>query len=427
MKNKKLLTIVTVLIILFAQCGIINFFNSSKVFALNVNTTEWNRYFYYQLQPNAKAIYNAMFKMYKEGLFIKGESLEITNEISASSIALFVNGSNDLINDYGAARDAFQYDYPDCFFVDWDELSIRVTQDTSGALHAFLGAGRSDTYLLKGMNKNRTSKANGGKGTGIEGAITEYEALITEVVNKIKADASDITDETEKMVKMAGDAHDYVTQHMSYKHEWETIAPDPTESNMRSTSRTSYDGLKYGEGVCEAYTRTFKAICDRLDIPCICVYGLYSPKSTINEPHIWNYLLIGGKWYGVDVTHDDPTVLNGMFEHNTNENRDYFLVGQNQLSAHHFPQGIVSSANFEFKYPTLEADKYRESYSVETGDGFSILVEKDTDFDNWNGNTPFDSGTFYVSYEGMNYTQNAARGTHMSQEQTHGILAIGAI
>ncbi len=412
-KSKKLLVILSILIILFAQCGIINFLNSSKVFAVDVNTTKWNQYFYDQLQPNAKAIYDAMLQMYKDGTFIKGESLEITDRVSPSSIALFVNGSNDLLNDYGAARDAFQYDYPDCFFVDWDQLSIRVTQDKSGTLHAFLGAGRSDTYLLKGMNADRPSAENGGYGEGIEGAIKEYEALITKVVKDIEKNASDINDETEKIVKMAGDAHDYVVNNMSYKHEWETRPKDGT-LKMKSSARTAYDGLKYGEGVCEAYTRTFKAICDRLGIPCVCVYGIYSPKATINEPHIWNYVQIDGKWYGVDTTHDDPTKMGGLFDvYDSHENRDYFLVGKSQLLGTRYPQGIVSSANYEFKYPELEEDAYRESYLVETDDGFSVLVKNETQFDNWDSNKPIDSGNFYVSYDGLNFTQNAKLGKYI--------------
>ncbi len=414
MKKKKILVTLLIFIILITQIGIMNFFNSSKVYA-SQTYTQWNSYFYNQLSSNAKAIYNAMFEMfnnYKNGKFTKGESIEITDRVTASSIALFVNGNNELLNDYGAARDAFQYDYPDCFFINWDELSIRVTQDSFGTLHAFLGAGRSDTYLSKGMNENRSSKANGGYGNGIKGAIAQYEAKLAEVVNNIKSKTSSISNKNEKIEKMLGEAHDYVTNNMVYKHEWETTS-HPEKDNVKSSARTAYDGLIFGEGVCEAYTRTFKALCDRLDIPCICVYGIYSPKTTINEPHIWNYVQIDGKWYGIDTTHDDPTVLEGMFIYSKNENRDFFLVGNSQLAAHHFPQGIVSDSNFKFEYPTLEQEAYRDSYLVETQDGFSILIEKDNQLDNWNDNQSFDSGTFYVSYEGMNFTQNAARGKYM--------------
>ena len=415
MKRKKLLIMVLILIVIIPQIGLMNFFSSSKVYASD-HYTEWNSYFYEQLNSNAKAIYKAMlelFKKYTTGEFKNGESIEITDKVTPSSVALFVNGNNELLNDYGAARDAFQYDYPDCFFIDWDELSIRVTQDSLGTLHAFLGAGKSDTYLLENMNEQRPDSANGGYGTGIIGAIAQYEAKITEIVEGIKNKVSNESDKKEKLMKMVGEAHDYVTLHMQYRHEWETLPPKTEQPKFKSTARTAYDGIIYGEGVCEAYTRTFKAICDRLGIPCICVYGIYSPKPTINEPHIWNYVQIEGKWYGVDVTHDDPTVLENMFLAASNENRDFFLVGESQLAAHHFPQGIMSSANYEFVYPTLEQDSYRDSYSIESEDGFSVLVERDNQIDNWDNNKSFDSGTFYISYEGMNFTQNAARGKYM--------------
>ena len=101
-------------------------------------------YFGNQLKNDARKIYDAMFHMYRTGIFKKGESYEIgsteeTKPLSEASLVLFANGNEQLLKDFGAARDAFQYDYPECFYVDWDEISIRVTQDKEGKLHASLG------------------------------------------------------------------------------------------------------------------------------------------------------------------------------------------------------------------------------------------------------------------------------------------------
>ncbi len=293
-----------------------------------------------------------------------------------------------------------------------------------------LDLGRSESYLLAGMNENRCDKINEGNGKGIQGAINQYEKKITDIVSKIKSgklNQKDIEDgeysETNEIVRMVGEAHDYVVKHMIYKHEYEVSLPDQAVEGVKghtvdhvdekSTSRTVYDGLIYGEGVCEAYTRTFKAILDRLGIPCICVYGIYSPKSTINEPHIWNYVQIDGKWYGVDVTHDDPGYGRWTYtKESGRETREFFLVGTTQLSSHHFPSGMLSSANYEFEYPTLAVDSYRESYNYSTPDGFDVVVEKDTQEDDQTGET-FDSGTYYVSYNGKNFTENAKEGKYI--------------
>ena len=320
-KSKKLKSrkaiIVTLLITIATILAITTFLNLSKVFALEPMDGEWNRYFYKQLTPNAKGIYDSMYKMFTEGKFIKGESMDITDKVTTSSMSLAINGNDQLLRDYGAARDAFQNDHPDCFYVDWDELSIRVTQDNSGKLHASLGAGRSESYLLAGMSEDRCDDANEGHGKGIEGAIRQYEEKLQEVVDKIKSNSpltddkgndigeidgdvndSYFTKDVKETIRMIGEAHDYVVKNMVYRHEEDLVQTDricklygsEKHKDEHSTCRTAYDGLIYGVGVCEAYTRTFKAILDRLGIPCVCVTGVYSPKSTINEPHIWNYV-----------------------------------------------------------------------------------------------------------------------------------------
>ncbi len=442
LKSKKMFIMILILTIIALIITAISL-NLFKVFASEeiIMNTEWNRYFYNQLTPNAKGIYDSMYEMYSKGIFKKGESMEITAKISESSMALAVNGNDQLLKDYGAARDAFQNDHPDCFYVDWDELSIRVTQDKSGKLHAFLGAGRSDSYLLAGMSEKRCNTANGGYGTGIEGAIKQYNDTLNKVVDSIRnngkltdgegKELSEIDGKTEghfssdvqETIRMVGEAHDYVVKNMVYRHEEDLVAPDrlcplygsPDHKDEHSTCRTAYDGLIYKTGVCEAYTRTFKAILDRLGIPCICVTGIYSPKSTINEPHIWNYVQIDGKWYGVDVTHDDPTNSRWWYQRNsTHETREFWLVGEGTLASHHFPQGIISSANYEFTYPTLSRDSLRETYVYIDPESKGIKVEfdKDYQFDDQTDDA-FESSTVYISYNGKNYTQNAEEGKYI--------------
>ena len=56
--------------------------------------------------------------------------------------------------------------------------------------------------------------------------------------------------------------------------------------------------------VCEGYSEAFKLICDRLNIPCVCVFGNLIEED--NAGHMWNYVKMeDGKWYGMDVTWDD--------------------------------------------------------------------------------------------------------------------------
>jgi len=55
--------------------------------------------------------------------------------------------------------------------------------------------------------------------------------------------------------------------------------------------------LMEGRGVCMGYTRSMMELCRRLDIPCFCV---------INETHMWNSVMVEGRWQMLDVTWDIP-------------------------------------------------------------------------------------------------------------------------
>lgn len=56
--------------------------------------------------------------------------------------------------------------------------------------------------------------------------------------------------------------------------------------------------------VCEGYSRAFKVLCDRLQIPCVLVDG-YAADSLDSSPelHMWAYVQMDdNRWYGVDIT-----------------------------------------------------------------------------------------------------------------------------
>ena len=71
--------------------------------------------------------------------------------------------------------------------------------------------------------------------------------------------------------------------------------------------------------VCEGYAESFKIICNRLNIPCVLISGMN---------HEWNAVMLDGKWYGVDITWDDPVWSGGTHKYDY-VRYDYFLVGKN--------------------------------------------------------------------------------------------------
>lgn len=81
--------------------------------------------------------------------------------------------------------------------------------------------------------------------------------------------------------------------------------------------------------VCDGYSRAFKLLCDRLGIPCLLENGFArSSASHGGEYHMWNTVKMpDGKWYGVDVTWNDPRVSGVSGAVSGKENENFLLVG----------------------------------------------------------------------------------------------------
>ncbi len=394
MKIKRFLTILLVATLLIGHIDFIKLISTdSYAIAENLEeNSEYNRYFYEQLNPEAKEIYKAMYEMYKNGIFKTGDedyNLTRSGHVKAEQLS----NTNKLLTNFAVAKDAFEYDFPDLFYVDFSYLTIRVSSDAKGNKSAYIGAGRSDTYFLPSFTKNN-----------IESAISTYESKINSVVELAKSVKPEKNDLRKEQIYTV---HDYLTNHMVYKYENEV-------SNKACNSRTAFDALVYGEGVCEAYTRAFKAILDRLNIPCVCVYGVYRVTETVNEQHIWNYVKLNdNKWYAVDVTMDDPSIK-GYEKSSGQENRKYCLIGKNELSVHHTSSGRLSATNYEFKefkYPAISLESGKEHVIYSSGDLKAKLLE-----DSWGENDDGSlttSGTVIVSYKGEDYTHNAEKGNYI--------------
>lgn len=103
--------------------------------------------------------------------------------------------------------------------------------------------------------------------------------------------------------------------------------PDAFECVSALEGRTGERGP-----VCEAYARAMKALCDASNIPCVLIDGpAYSEIGGTPESHMWNSICINGKWYGTDVTWNDPLMPSDAYEYHgavsSAENENYFLVG----------------------------------------------------------------------------------------------------
>ena len=342
-----------------------------------------DNFFHDQLDDDAKVFYDIFDKMFfgcdytklkgelqKDGSKFGVDSVDITQEINQSAslrakLQAYTTGNQDLLNTMGSAKDAYMADHAGLFFIDPDYITLRVTKK-EGQLHATVGIGRSDTYINKAFwdyDKKQVKKAE------LIKAIEDIEKALDSAVKEVNAvQVQENQNEKEQKIKKA---HDIVIEKNAYKLE-ETIIEENKDIQDESKKgdpwnvRTVYGafGPKH-EIVCEGFARAFKMILDKINIPCVLVYGAYV-TSTKYEEHMWNYVqLDDDKWYGVDCTWDNTDVTDEDKKVVGKEDvekisAEYFLAGEDKMSLNHLVTGIMSVSNHEFKYPALElsSDKY---------------------------------------------------------------------
>ncbi len=371
--------ILRALALLVAAASLLGLLEGQRLFPqAKAETVTPYRWFYDQLREGTmeKEFYDALLHMLDTGILDADGSYEIplsSNPAIAAAMVGFSGNMAPLINAMAKARDGFECDYPDVFWVDFSMLTINVTLDTRQEFHVYLGTGRGDSYFLPGITA-----------ADLPGKKAEYESAMTSALAWIREQKPGYDDEPESKT-LATAAHDYLTTHMVYHFEYESDATTGV-----SSCRTAYDALVYQEGVCEAYTRAYKALLDRLGVESVSVTGTYYVSPGQFEPHAWSNVKINGQWYGVDVTHDDPRIKDfrsyeeeGIVYLNARksgyENASNLLLGDLELSKNHYPQGVMSPASYaDYAYPMMAQNTYRreDAYS---GGGINVRIVEDTD------------------------------------------------
>lgn len=115
-------------------------------------------------------------------------------------------------------------------------------------------------------------------------------------------------------------------------------------SYYEPVSCEAYGALVTGSAICEGYAKAFKLLCDRSGIPCEIIGGMVE-----GEPHMWNYVQLGGSYYLVDATFDDSPGESGY---------NYFLKGAASVGDHLESSGLLEGFSTGFSYPTLSWNDY---------------------------------------------------------------------
>lgn len=306
----------------------------SIVFAETVED-HCNKYFYKNLSinPMAEKFYNAFETLYKNGEFTKGTIQYdlIANDVATKEqAATYVSGNSDwLARSFGAGRDAFFMDHPDLFYADVFGTSISAGRDKSGEYVAYLDSSRVLTTYLGNLDSEKK----------VNQAIAQYESAIAAIVNGAKG---------KDVVEQIKYVNNYLVENVAYGYGTKVENGKNVDTDNAPFVYSAYGALVNHESVCEGYAKAFKAVMDRLDIPCVVVAGyVNNPDKGGYQPHAWNYVQVEGYWYMVDTTNNSSA-----------NNNKWVLVGLAAMGADYLEDNVVSTSGYELRYPAVKPYEY---------------------------------------------------------------------
>lgn len=157
-----------------------------------------------------------------------------------------------------------------------------------------------------------------------EEMITKLNTIVDDIINK---NIYDTMSDKEKIKTI----HDYIINNTKYDTE-------KISGVTRNNSNNAYGVLVDKYGICSGYTDAMALFLNKFNIQNI--------KIASNH-HIWNLVLVDGKWMNLDLTFDDPVTDTG--EDVLSE--DYFLIDsdtmikQDDTNQHNYDKKVFVEAN----------------------------------------------------------------------------------
>ncbi len=287
-------------------------------------------YYYSQLDEYAKIIYDGL-KENKANL-ISGNCV-IDYETKFNTLLNNEGGEETLNKAFQSAWDAFNYDNVDLFYIDITKMSLEKSVYSLGGIQTY-------SVVIKPQEGTNYFVEDFKSQTDVEKAKKYLENIKRQIVEQTSSN-----DAYGKIIRV----HDWLISTVNY---------DESEALGKSIY-TSYGALNNRKAVCEGYSRAFKYIMDGVDVPCVLVSGTGTNSQGQTENHAWNYVQLDNKWYAIDVTWDDPVLVNGG-ELTNDLKYKYFLKGSEEFLKDHKEDGSVSGAGMTFEFPTLAAGNYQK-------------------------------------------------------------------
>ena len=291
-----------------------------------------NYYYYDQLDPTARQIYDVMMTVAKDPATLDNYGLMMTDLDPESEEYYFAMAQ---------AYFAMTYDHPELFWLyNMSESSINFLSEAM----SFNGL-----YLVY---------------YGLVDPFEKYEEQMTAFNEATDAFLADI-DRTKSDYEIVRQIHDKLVDLVTYdKNVFEHM-----EENGRNLAHTAYGALvENSEGekntaVCDGYSLAFEYLLQQCGIDCVVIAGDAGPDDYTVGGHAWNMVKINNTWYEVDTTWDDA----GTREMNLTEDMEGYAY---RLEALHNPEYRDKIQHFLFLLSTEEFRNFTVSdeYSYVTND-----------------------------------------------------------
>jgi hypothetical protein len=139
--------------------------------------------------------------------------------------------------------------------------------------------------------------------------------------------------------------HDYIVLTASYEED--------IRSKPKSDDSYSPFGVIFNKkGACESYSRAFQILMSMCNVETLLIYG-----EARGTAHVWNLVKLGGNYYHVDLTFDDPVAedektarINDELSKRGITSKEYFNINDRDMAKNHTWDTS--------KYPVCEADEY---------------------------------------------------------------------
>ena len=203
------------------------------------------------------------------------------------------------------------YDNPELFWLSFDNMVIEATYSSP-----FSNTVTDITFYVEG--KSNFYETGFYSQLQINSAVEQMRLARSEIYAQMETELTENYTDYDAVVYL----NDYLTNHVEY---------DMTLS--RNLIHTAYGALVNGIAVCDGYAYALEYLLDGLGITNLVGAGYVADGQSEPEGHMWSYVQLYGNWYGIDVTWNDPVIIDPdatpeEIQHVKDENRhNYLLMG----------------------------------------------------------------------------------------------------